>query len=220
MFKFTDKFSTARLVWQKAEKAPDKGKQAPAKQPEAQKKDPREANVGLKAAEDLVKALDIPKSDDTFSKAVDDANKKIKKSKIDFNQPAPVLETSQKTTDKKGKGVNVKVETPTSERQPKLKEKSPTFFKKTEGITETGQAKTKLDVGGKLQVPKDKLAPEFITFLNEQAKNEYPNDFLANYGDDKYIIQNNEGSYRVFSAVETKPAATAGKPTKTTTKNS
>ncbi|MGL5831427.1 MAG: hypothetical protein ACRCZE_04760 [Candidatus Altimarinota bacterium] len=197
MFKFNENFLSPRLVWQKG---PEKGKSAPAKKPEAQKKDVRTAEEGLKAAEDLVKALDIPKSDDTFNKAVSDADKKINKSKLKFNDNQPVLQTSSQSTDKKGKGVNVKVETPTSTRQAKLKEKSPTYFKKAEGVTETGQAKTKLDVGGKIAVAKDKLPKEFIEFLNGQAKNEYPNDFLANYGDDKYIIQNNEGNYRVFSA--------------------
>jgi hypothetical protein len=196
MFKFTENFLSPRLVWQKG---PEKSKSAPAKKPEAQKKDVRTPEDGLKAAEDLVKALDIPKSDDTFTKAVEGADKKIKKSKLKFNDNQPILQTSSNSTDKKGKGVNVKVETPTNDREAKLKEKSPTFFKKTEGITETGQAKTKLDVAGKVAVQKDKLPKEFIAFLDGQAKDNYPNDFLANYGDDKYIIQNNQGNYRVFS---------------------
>lgn len=197
MFKFNENFLSKRLVWQKG---PEKGKSTPAKKPEAQKKDIRTADEGLKAAEDLVKALDIPKADNTFNKAVEGAEQKINKSKLDFNDNQPILQTSSNSTDKKGKGVNVKVETPTTDRQAQFKEKSPTFFKKTEGVKETGQAKTKLDVGGKIAVQKDKLPKEFVAFLDGQAKDNYPNDFLANYGDDKYIIQNNQGNYRVFSA--------------------
>jgi hypothetical protein len=59
MFKFNEKFSTARLVWQKAEKAPDKGKQAPAKQPEAQKnlKDSRPIEQKQQSGVELLMSL-------------------------------------------------------------------------------------------------------------------------------------------------------------------